>query len=169
MEQLQVTMHAHSLSQLAQQAILEKKTVTPYREIQFQDETSPNTLVNCDPILIGHIINNLLSNAIKYSAATKPISVRVYQDAQWVCCAVRDWGRGIATTDIEQVFKRYFRAPASTDVVGTGIGLYVALELTTLQHGELLVHSELGVGSTFLLRLPAIAHPSALPLFKGGH
>lgn len=169
MEQLQVTMHAHSLAQLAQQAITEKKIVTPCREMQFQDDTPPDTLVLCDPVLTSHIISNLLSNAIKYSAHTKPISVRVYQDANWICCAVRDWGIGIAAADIEQVFKRYFRAKATTDVVGTGIGLYIALELTTLQHGEILVHSELGAGSTFLLRLPTLSHHSSFGALEGNH
>lgn len=155
MEQLDVAMTPCSLALLAQQAVAEQKIYTPARDIELIDETQEDATVQCDPLLTAQILDNLLSNAIKYSAGDQPVSVRVYRDGVAICCAVRDEGRGISSQDIAHIFKRYFRAWAATDVVGTGIGLHIAAELAALQQGEIQVQSEPGVGSTFVLRLPA--------------
>jgi len=154
MEQLEVAMAPRSLADLAQQAVAEKKELVPGRDIQFLDETTGTSMVECDPLLTSQIIGNLLSNAVKYSEDDKPVHVRVHREAGWVCCEVRDEGRGISSKDMPHVFKRYFRAWTATDVVGTGIGLHIAMELALLQYGEIQAWSEPEVGSTFVLRLP---------------
>lgn len=155
MEQLEVSMVPCSLAELAQQEVLEKKELMPARDIRFRDETTDGAMAQCDPILASQIVGNLLSNAIKYSEEDKPVHVRVHREAGWVCCEVRDEGQGISPEDMPHIFKRYFRAWAATDVVGTGIGLHIAMELALLQRGELEAWSEPGMGSTFMLRLPA--------------
>lgn len=155
LEQLEVSMGLCSLVHLAQQAVTEQKLLAPTREIQFLDETHTSAIVACDAILTLQIIGNLLSNAVKYSEDHTVVFVRVYREAGRVCCAVRDDGRGISDTDMPHIFKRYFRACAATDVVGTGIGLHIANELASLQQGKIHVYSEPGVGSTFVLCFPA--------------
>lgn len=156
MEQLEVTTRACSLSHLSQQAVAEQKILVPAREIQFLNEARGASSVECDPVLTSQILGNFLSNAIKYSKDDTAVSVRVYREAGWVCCAVRDHGRGISDKDMPHIFKRYFRAWTATDVVGTGIGLHIAAELASLQYGEVHACSEPGVGSTFILRLPSV-------------
>lgn len=151
MEQLEVTIRSCNLAHLAQQAVAEQKLLASAREIQFLDETGGASTVACDPVLTIQIIGNLLSNAIKYSNDPMPVSVRVYREAGWVCCAVRDYGRGISKDDLPHVFKRYFRARTVTDVVGTGIGLHIASELASLQQGKVYASSEPGEGSIFIL------------------
>lgn len=155
MEQLEVAMRPCTLAHLARQAVAEQKAFSPVRDIQLLDEAPGGSTVECDPVLTSQIIGNLLSNAVKYSENDKPVSVRIYREAEWVCCAVRDEGRGISPRDMPHIFKRYFRAWTATDVVGTGIGLHIAMELASLQHGGILACSEPGAGSTFVLRLPS--------------
>ncbi len=154
MEQLEVTMKPCSLKDLSREAVAEQKALAPAREIQLLDETDGESTVECDPVLTSQIIGNFLSNAFKYSEGDTQVSVRVYREAGWVCCAVRDHGRGISAKDMPHIFKRYFRALTATDVVGTGIGLHIATELASLQRGEIHACSEPDVGSTFVLRLP---------------
>lgn len=154
MAQPDVSMQQCYLAHLAQQTVHEYQLLLPTKEIQFLDETGGASMVLCDPVLTLQILDNLLSNAIKFSGEQIAVSIRIYREAGWICCAIRDNGKGISTNDMPHIFKRYFRASSSTDVDGTGIGLYIAAELTTLQQGKLSAHSELGKGSTFVFCLP---------------
>lgn len=154
MEQLEVSMQSCHLSDLAHQAVAQYRATMPGRQIHLVDDTQGSSRAQCDPVLTLQILDNLLSNAIKYSEGSTAVSVCVSSQADWVYCDVRDEGQGISAHDLPHVFKRYFRAPAATSVVGTGIGLHIAMELATLQNGELLVSSSPGEGSCFTLRLP---------------
>ncbi|NLA89272.1 MAG: HAMP domain-containing histidine kinase [Alcaligenaceae bacterium] len=154
--QAEVTMKQCCLAHLAQLAINEQHPLSPTRKIQLLNQTHGVSTVICDPVLTLQIIDNLLSNALKFSDEHMTVYVRIYQDNGWVCCAVRDNGKGISADDMPHIFTRYFRANTATDVDGTGIGLYIAAELTTLQQGKLSAHSEPGEGSTFVLCLPKL-------------
>jgi len=158
MEQLDVSMQSCPLADLAHQAVSEYRANAPCREIRLVDETQGNSTAQCDPVLTTQILDNLLSNALKYSGKDSGISVRLSRQTNWVCCEVQDKGLGIADHDLPHVFKRYFRSPDATDVVGTGIGLHIAMELATLQGGDILVRSAPGKGSCFTLRLPRGSH-----------
>lgn len=68
--------------------------------------------------------------------------------------AVADDGEGIPAEDQETVFDRFYRRDASRSRPGAGLGLAIARGLAVAQDGELSLESELGVGSTFTLRLP---------------
>lgn len=154
MEQLEVAMQPCQLARLAQQTVAEYRTMAPNRVITHVDETDGKSTVHCDPILTVQILGNLLSNAIKYSNDSTPVSVRVNRMEDWICCEVRDQGLGISPHDLPHVFERYFRSKAATGIMGTGIGLHIAMELATLQRGRIQVQSEPGLGSCFTLRLP---------------
>lgn len=164
MDQLEVKSTSCSLSALALQAIAEQKVATPHRQIVFADEAQGAPAIHCDPILTHQILLNVISNAVKYSADNTTVQVRVYHDGNWVCCEVRDYGRGIRPEDIAHIFERYFRAWTTTDVVGTGLGLHIASELAAIQNGNVQVHSEPGEGSLFSIRLPVSAYAKAAPV-----
>jgi signal transduction histidine kinase len=67
---------------------------------------------------------------------------------------VRDFGVGIPTEELPQLFTRFFRASTSRNVSGTGIGLHFAREILALHGGSISVESEIGAGSAFAVRLP---------------
>jgi signal transduction histidine kinase/CheY-like chemotaxis protein len=115
---------------------------------------------------------NLLSNAAKFTHdGTITLHANRIEQAgvDWLTLAVSDTGIGIAADKIEHVFKEFTQADASTtrDYGGTGLGLAISRRFCQLLGGELNVHSELGEGSTFTIRIPAILpeehdlHPSA--------
>lgn len=163
MEQLEVAMRPCCLADVARQAVVEQQAIAPRRVILVADETGGESTVLCDPMLTSQIIGNLVSNAIKYSEESTPISVRISRNEGRMYCEVSDQGRGISAHDLNHVFKRYFRATASTDVVGTGIGLHIAMELALLQNGNIEARSEPGVGSSFTLQLPCLRHLRLYP------
>jgi signal transduction histidine kinase len=73
---------------------------------------------------------------------------------------VQDQGVGIAPADQQRLFERFFRAHNATDVPGTGLGLYIIAKYLELMGGDITLHSELGVGTTFTVILPD-GHDSA--------
>jgi two-component system sensor histidine kinase MtrB len=104
---------------------------------------------------IRRILQNLLGNAIDHGEA-KPIDVYVDSDADAVAIAVRDHGIGMAATDLDHVFDRFWRADPSRQrsTGGTGLGLAIAQEDAFVHDGVLEVWSEPAVGSCFRLTIP---------------
>lgn len=156
-EQTHIRLQSFCLLELTLQLLEEHyaSTDNSSRIIFLSHNKKIKTQVMGDPILSTQIIINFISNAEKYSTACTPITISIKQNNNQVCCNITDLGRGIVAADLDSIFQRYFRSNAVSDVAGTGIGLYVAAELAALQQGEVHVESELGVGSTFTLCLPA--------------
>ncbi len=106
------------------------------------------------------IFSNLLENAIKYLNPSRPgrISIDGVREGTLVVYSVRDNGRGIAGRDLERIFE-LFRRAGPQDVPGEGIGLAHVRALARRLGGTIECSSELGVGSCFSLRLPAVPGP----------
>ena len=105
---------------------------------------------------IQQILINLLDNAGKYSPEGGTISVSVGEDTGHVRLAVTDRGVGIAPTEQQAIFEKFYRVdPHLTQTPGgTGLGLYICRELAGRMEGKIAVESEPGRGSTFALELP---------------
>lgn len=131
-------------------------------------ETDVDELImDHDPKKLIRIVTNLLSNATKYSTDKGVIKFRVstfYQNRTFLKLSIADSGQGIASSDLEHIFDRFYRAESKRDdfQLGTGIGLALTRELIHLLGGKIDVTSELDVGSTFQVILPVTrkANPS---------
>lgn len=154
LEQVDIQLQRFSLADLVKELIDRHVFLHPSRQVIFTVEHNKDLQAIFDPVLVNEIIVNLLSNADKYSPADREIRVDIYQHEQWVCCQIKDQGRGIADKDLAHIFQRYYRATSVVDVAGTGIGLYVAAELAELQRGRVTVSSEEDIGSVFTLYMP---------------
>lgn len=154
LEQVDIQLQRFSLADLVKELIDRHVFLHPSRQVIFTVEHNKDLQAIFDPVLVNEIIVNLLSNADKYSPADREIRVDIYQHEQWVCCQIKDQGRGIADKDLAHIFQRYYRATSVVDVAGTGIGLYVATELAELQRGRVTVSSEEDIGSVFTLYMP---------------
>lgn len=115
----------------------------------------------CDAARLSQIIHNLLSNAVKFTERGE-IVVELFasgsrQGAVWpVTLRVRDTGIGIDLERHPMLFDPFYQADSSTKRRrgGTGLGLAIVRRLVGLLHGEIEVSSELGKGTTFVVRLP---------------
>lgn len=105
---------------------------------------------------ISVLLHNLVGNAIKYTPRGGSVSVSAMQDEQDWAVTVRDTGSGIAPDEQDKVFDKFYRASnaKNSDLVGSGLGLALAAEIARLHGGEITLESELGVGSTFTVRIP---------------
>jgi two-component system sensor histidine kinase SenX3 len=104
------------------------------------------------------LTRNLVDNAIRYSSRGGEVHVRVTCDDDHVKLEVADTGVGIPTRDLPRVFERFYRVDRarSRETGGTGLGLAIVKHVAENHGGGVDVSSELGVGSTFVVSLPAV-------------
>ncbi|HEX2543495.1 MAG TPA: ATP-binding protein [Ramlibacter sp.] len=102
------------------------------------------------------IMINLLSNAVKFTPAGGRVSVSAAEAGDTLEIAVADTGVGIKPEDRELVFEEFRQASGNhlAKVEGTGLGLALTRKLVELHGGSIELHSEVGRGSTFVVRLP---------------
>lgn len=114
------------------------------------------TVVGDEGQLISAIAN-LLGNGLKYSDRGTAVDVEVRASGGWVEVIVSDHGIGIPAKDLERIFERFYRVDRarSRETGGTGLGLSIVRHVAGNHGGEVLVESQEGIGSTFILRLPA--------------
>ena len=114
----------------------------------------PTLMIHADQSLFTEVVLNLVENAIKYGNPHGHITIRgAFVDAQ-VELAIQDNGIGIPDTALPHIFERFYRVDAVRDRSGTGLGLSIVQWIVAAHHGSILVQSEVGKGSTFLIRLP---------------
>ena len=104
-----------------------------------------------DPNDFSMIIRNLLRNACNYSELDKEINVNLFKDKSSIVLSVVDKGRGIATSDHERVFERFYRVDKgrSRSLGGTGIGLSIVKHAVDRNGGVIKLLSQFGEGSEF--------------------
>jgi signal transduction histidine kinase len=127
-------------------------------------------IVNADPTRVIQVLSNLISNGLKYSPEDAPVDISLELDdaARTATVRVRDHGRGIPTDQLERVFDKFHRVedPLRMTTSGTGLGLFIARQLSNAMGGTLTVESVLGQGATFAFLLPlapADAPPPGAP------
>ncbi|HKT27101.1 response regulator [Dyella sp.] len=124
-------------------------------------------VIHTDPTRLEQIINNLLGNAFKF---TQQGSIRVHigrpastlsvpdslHGQSLLAISVKDTGIGVAADKLERIFNAFEQADSSTSrqFGGTGLGLSISRRMATLLGGDILLRSEVGQGSEFILLLP---------------
>ena len=102
------------------------------------------------------VMLNLLHNAYQHSPENTSITIRVLMETYSFTISVQDEGEGIPEEDIPHIFDRFYRVDKSRTRAtgGKGIGLAVAKEIVELHNGSILVTSQLGAGTNFIIELP---------------
>ncbi len=131
------------------------------KQIDFMVYTEVEEMVmDFDPNKLSAVISNLLSNAIKYTESGGKIIVHLNQvikdNKKFFLLKVKDNGPGVSEKEMEHIFDRFYQADniISQKLKGTGIGLALTKEFTELMGGTILVKSNPGKGSEFIIRLP---------------
>ncbi len=127
------------------------------------DDVAVKLAVNGDRRQLVSAVGNLVENAVKYSEHGASVCVRTRQDADAVEIEVVDRGVGIPADDVGRVFERFYRVDQarSRATGGTGLGLSIVRHIVTNHGGSVGVSSVEGEGSTFRVRLPTVAQPTA--------
>ena len=104
--------------------------------------------------IMQHLWINLLTNAVKYTPKGGSITVTLKNEEKFIAVSVADTGKGISPEDRERIFDKYYQTDKSHSKRGLGLGLAICKRIVQLCNGTLEVESEVGVGSTFTVRLP---------------
>lgn len=145
------------VEEIVVRAIDELRTAAHAASIEFVRGEPCEALIYGDRNQLLTALRNLLANAVAYSPANTRIAIDCRMSNSLVEITVTDQGVGIPASELERIFERFYRVdPARSRVTGgTGLGLAIVKHVCQNHGGECTVWSEVGVGSTFTLRLPA--------------
>lgn len=119
-------------------------------EVQYPEDKVGKLFIDSEKI--AWVLTNLLSNAIRYSPENGRVIIGTRQtDAGCIEMFVKDFGKGIDPRYHKSIFDHYFRVPG-TKVQGSGLGLSISRDFMEAHNGTLTVESEIGKGSTFIMR-----------------
>jgi signal transduction histidine kinase len=131
------------------------------KEITLHAEVSDGVFIRGDESQMAVLVRNLVENAMRYTSEGGRVSVDVYQDGDFAVVRVSDNGIGIPLEAQGRVFERFYRVDRarSRDRGGTGLGLAIVKHVAELHGGTVQLESELGRGSIFTARVPAVTPP----------
>ncbi len=150
--QLVLKLHEEKWASIVQTAVNDAGLRAKLQGVQVLTEIAPNLpTVGVDRVGIYEVLVNLIDNAIKYSANGKQVLVKAYlaQDGM-VETSVQDFGAGIPQGVMAGLFEKFYRSHrSSSQVGGTGLGLYLSKAIVDAHGGKIWVRSQEGQGSTF--------------------
>ena len=120
--------------------------------------TNRDICVFADKMQLKRVIKNLIQNAISYGELASPVNITIGEIPKFIVIKVKDFGAGISKEDIDKIFNKYFSAAKKFRKIGTGLGLYLALQIAKSHGGELTVESEEGEYTEFTIKLPAVVN-----------
>ena len=122
------------------------------RDINLKTELQNVTEINGNAGELQQIFINLISNAIDAMEGQGELLIRMKEKDDFIHIEVTDRGKGIEKKNIKKIFDPFF----TTKEVGkgTGLGLHVINQIVKKNHGDILLKSEVGKGTTFTIKLP---------------
>jgi len=111
-------------------------------------------LTKCYPRQINQVFVNLLINAAGSIADKGDITIKTWQENDFIWMQVSDTGVGIPRKNLIKIFEPFFTTKEAGK--GTGLGLSVSYEIVQRHHGEITVKSEVGTGTTFTIKIPVV-------------
>jgi two-component system phosphate regulon sensor histidine kinase PhoR len=145
-----------ALDRLVLVAASDMEPLVREKELALETEVHPTIEVVGDPLRLRQLVLNLLSNAVAYTPAGGSIRVRLTAQDGTAWLTVADTGVGIAAVDLPHIFESFYRADTarSRAAGGTGLGLAIARWCAAAHGGHIMVESQPGQGSTFVVSLP---------------
>ena len=140
-----------NLTELLDESVAEYVHQVPSGVERLTNYPAHDSLVELDRLRIKQILSNFLSNALK-NTTTGHVEVFYEVDHQSVRIGVKDTGRGIPQNMLEKIFERFEKLDSFAQ--GAGLGLPICKLIVEKMNGRILVDSQLGIGTTFIIELP---------------
>lgn len=124
------------------------------KHINLTARATDPLLICADARKLQRILSNLMDNAIKYTPDGGSVTISSSATDEEACIVVEDTGLGIADTDLDHIFDRFYRAEKSRSEPGSGLGLSLARAFVMAHGGTIKVKSSIEKGSQFIVTLP---------------
>jgi two-component system, OmpR family, sensor histidine kinase KdpD len=115
-------------------------------------------LVRADAAQLERVFSNLIENAVKFSAPGAPVQITGGAGPAWVTARVIDHGPGIPLEQRRHIFEPFFRGRGG-GAGGSGLGLAIARGFVEANGGNIVVQSNIGLGTSFAVRFPRVTQP----------
>ena len=144
------------LSTVIAEAVDRNEQLAAKRNIRLLSEEGKGPEVFGNKELLTAAVKNLIENAISYSDPGSQVGIGCKVNGALAEIAVTDSGAGISAENQERVFERFYRIDPSRsrETGGTGLGLSIVKHVAKIHRGDVKLFSQLGVGSTFTIRIP---------------
>jgi two-component system sensor histidine kinase SenX3 len=155
-EEVLATAEIVDLGNVVSEAIDRNEQLAANRKIRLVSEPTSQLEVFGNKEMLITAVKNLIENAIIYSEPGTSVGIGCSSKQSLAEIAVTDSGSGISPEHQERVFERFYRADPSRsrDTGGTGLGLSIVKHVAKIHRGDVKLFSQVGVGSTFTLRVP---------------
>jgi signal transduction histidine kinase len=151
------------LGEVAREAVHMLLPEAEAKLLKLQLGAVADVAVTADGAHVRRVLVNLIGNAVKFTPPDGSITVatgeHVTAAGSWGEIRVTDTGPGIAEAERAAIFEPYYRSEGTAQIPGVGLGLAISHGLVEQMGGALQVESEVGVGSSFIIRLPLLVEP----------
>jgi two-component system sensor histidine kinase SenX3 len=144
------------LEGIVHESVERNQVISEAKRISIDVDAPSGIVVYGDHEMLTMAVKNLIENAILYSEPDSSVGIGLRAIDGVAEIAVTDHGVGIAPEDQERIFERFYRVDPSRsrETGGTGLGLSIVKHVASNHRGEIKLFSQVGLGSTFTLRLP---------------
>lgn len=147
-----------------------RKVTEPFTEMAAFEEKNFKIELDQQPLMISgdeqrvhQLLVILLDNAMKFTKEGGTVSVSCWRETKYACLTVADSGQGISDKDLPHIFERFYQADISrSSGKGTGLGLSIAQWIVSMHRGKIEAKSEMGKGTSFIVRLPLLKKEAPL-------
>ena len=151
----QILKEVADLNEVIETVVERLKPVAKTKNVHIDLTLEPMFLIEFDVTLMTEVFLNLVENAIKYTSANGQVSIRTKETDTEILIEIQDTGEGIAAEDQMHIWKKFVRGRNQDQKTkGTGLGLYLVKYFIELHGGNITLKSDVGVGTTFYVRLP---------------
>jgi len=144
--------HTYSLDEQLRCSILALEDKFEEKDIMLEVELE-EVMITTDESLMEIVWNNLLTNAIKFTQSKGTVSIKLKNEKDKIIVSISDTGCGMSKKTIQHVFDRFYQGDISHSTIGNGLGLSLVKRVIDLVEGEIMVDSECGVGTEFIVIL----------------
>lgn len=158
--ELKVDLEPMDLDNIVTEVYRDARILAKDRDLTVRIEDYEPARINGNGDRLKQLLLNLVSNAIKFTPDGGTVTMNLRIEDYDAVLEVQDTGIGISPEDQKRIFDRFYQADSSRarhdPSDGVGLGLSIAAWIVNAHHGTISVHSEMGAGTTFTVKIPAI-------------
>lgn len=152
-QQIYPKAEAYDLGEQLCESLLQYENVWESKGIEIDTDIEEDLFVSADAELLSLVWNNLFSNAFKFTDKGGKVTLSSKSDGKYAVVKIKDTGCGISQEVGAHIFEKFYQGDTSHSTQGNGLGLALVKRVVDIMHGEIGVESEVGVGTTFTVKI----------------
>lgn len=152
-QQIFPAVQAYDLGEQLCECLLAFESAWEEKHLEIETDIAEDVTVRTDPELLALVWNNLFSNAIKFTQPEGKIGLSLKAEGGFAVVQISDTGCGISEKVGRHIFEKFYQGDPSHTSQGNGLGLALVKRVIDITGGDIGVESQVGVGSTFTVRL----------------